>query len=74
MTTDQAENYRLGFFECLSIMREAFLRIALSPENDFEIQIYLESNQKAHELLSKITREDKNKYVDYAVFNDLDTL
>ena len=57
MTTDQKENYRLGFFTCLSIMREMFLQAARTPENDEEIGLYLEANDRAHELLSKITQD-----------------
>lgn len=57
MTQDQKENYRLGFFTCLSIMRQMFLQVAKTPENDDEIGLYLKANDKAHELLSKIVQD-----------------
>jgi len=57
MNNDQKENYRLGFFECLAIMREAFLKV--TPVDSPEIQNYLEANDKAHELLSKVVQDDQ---------------
>ena len=57
MTQDQKENYRLGFFECLAIMREAFLKVA--PVDSPEIQNYLEANDIAHGLLSELTQDEQ---------------